>query len=175
MLRQRRRETTALLMIQECDDSYTALISGKKEGKNPRKGQIIPYMTMTVANTLLPWQSRKPMLVGVCPANMAFPRQRTAPIKSGLWHRSRTAAHGLFPKEKSFEKHQWSWCGRHRFALPHIRACAFLFTGTSKGRVAVVSSESPGQGCLLNAFTLDFCFCFVFFLSGTYLKKKNHS
>lgn len=107
-----------------------SFLARKKEGKkNPRKGQIIPHMKMTVTNTLLPWQSRKPMLVGTCPANMAFPRQRIAPIKSGLWHRSRTAAHELFPKEKSFEKHQWSWCGKDRHALPHIRACAFLFTG----------------------------------------------
>lgn len=98
MLRQRRRETTALLMIQECDESYTALIFGKKAKKNPRKGQIIPNIKMTVTNTILPWQSRKPVLVGMCPANMAFPRQCIAPIKSGLWHGNRIAAHELFLK-----------------------------------------------------------------------------
>lgn len=37
MLRQKRRETTTLLIIQESVDSYTALISGEKEKKNPRR------------------------------------------------------------------------------------------------------------------------------------------
>lgn len=32
---QKGRETTALLMIQEWEDSYTALTSGKKGNKNP--------------------------------------------------------------------------------------------------------------------------------------------
>lgn len=38
MLRQKRRGTTTLLIIQECDDSYTALISGEKEKKKTLGG-----------------------------------------------------------------------------------------------------------------------------------------